>query len=305
MTFTVIDKKTPSTDGKNTLSGVMYVPNGQPLGIFHLVHGMTEYIDRYAPLFSELATAGYLCVGYDHLGHGNTAKDGDLGFIASKDGDKYLVDDVKAFADSIKAEYEGLPYYLMGHSMGSFITRLAVAKYPTLADKYICCGTAGKNPLAGMGLLLCNIVKLFKGERAISPALENIAFGAYNKRFEGISKYDWLTKDREIIDKYSKDKFCTFHFTVSAMHDLIKLIKDCNSKKWFDGVKSNLPILLVAGNMDPVGNYGKGVKQVYDRLKATQKSDVKLFLYENCRHEIHNDSCKEQFTKDILRFIAK
>ncbi len=305
MTFTVRPKQILSSDGKNTLQGIMYIPNGEIRGIFHLVHGMTEYIDRYAPLFEQIASAGYLCAGFDNLGHGKTAKDGDLGFIASKNGDKYLVQDVKVFADSIKQEYPNLPYYLMGHSMGSFITRLAVSKYPDLADKYICCGTAGSNPAAGMGLMLCNIVKLFRGERAISPMLENIAFGAYNKRFEGLSKYDWLTKDREIIDKYAADKFCTFHFTVSAMHDLIKLIKDCNSSKWFESVKNDLPMLLVAGDTDPVGNYGKGVKWVYDKLKATDKNDVTLFLYENCRHEIHNDTCKEKLTEDILRFIAK
>ncbi|MDO4608103.1 MAG: alpha/beta fold hydrolase [Clostridia bacterium] len=305
MTFTIVKKTVPSTDGKNTLHGIMYVPDGEIRGIFHLVHGMTEYIGRYAPLFEQIASAGYLCAGFDNLGHGNTAKTGDLGFIASKDGDKYLIDDVKAFADSLKSAYPNLPYYLMGHSMGSFITRLAVTKYPNLADKYICCGTGGKNAAAGMGLLLCKIIKLFRGERAISPFIEAMAFGSYNKRFDGPTKYEWLTKDRDMIARYEKNEFCKFHFTVSAMHDLIKLNKDSNSTRWFKEVKQGLPILLVAGDMDPVGNYGKGVKQVYDRLKAAQKNDVTLFLYENCRHEIHNDTCKEQFTEDLLRFIAK
>lgn len=305
MTFTVISKNVPSTDGENMLHGTLFVPNGDIRGIFHLVHGMTEYIGRYAPLFEKLSSAGYLCVGYDNLGHGNTAKEGDLGFIAAKSGDKYLIDDVNAFAECIKSAYPNLPYYLMGHSMGSFITRLAVEKFPHLADKYIICGTSGKNAAAGIGLLLCNTTKLLRGARAISPALENIAFGAYNKRFEGLSKYDWLTKDRDIIDKYANDKFCTFHFTVSALGDLIRMTKSCNSKRWFKNIKQDLPILIVSGDMDPVGNYGKGVREVYNRLKAAQKSDVTLFLYENCRHEIHNDSCREQLTEDILRFIAK
>ncbi len=305
MKFEIKQKKILSSDNKNTLSGIMYIPDGDIRGIFHLVHGMTEYIGRYEPLFENLAAAGYLCVGFDNLGHGNTAREDDLGFIASKNGWSYMVDDVKLFADSVKADYPDLPYILMGHSMGSFITRIAVSRYNNLADKYICCGTAGSNPAAAAGLLLCKIIKAFRGERAISPFIENMAFGSYNKRFDGDTKYEWLTKDRKVIDKYAADKLCTFHFTVSAMHDLITLIKVCNSQKCFADTNPNLPILLIAGAMDPVGNYGKGVKQVYNNYKSSGNSDVTMFLYENCRHEIHNDTCREQMTEDILKFIAK
>lgn len=305
MNFKIVDKKILSSDQKNTLSGVIYIPNGDIRGIFHLVHGMTEYIGRYKPLFEGLASAGYLCCGYDNLGHGNTARVEDLGFIASKNGWQFLVDDVKLFADSIKSEYPHLPYILMGHSMGSFITRVAVSRYNDLADKYICCGTAGKNPAADIGIMLCNIIKAFRGERAISPFLENMAFGSYNKRFDGDTPYEWLTKDREIIDKYSKDKHCTFHFTVSAMRDLMTLLKLCNSKDCFNNTKNDLPILLIAGDMDPVGNYGKGVTQVFENFKASGKNDVKLILYKDCRHEIHNDTSREQMNEDILKFITK
>lgn len=305
MTFTIAEKKILSSDKKNMLSGVMYIPEGDIRGIFHLVHGMTEYIGRYDPLFSALASEGYLCVGFDNLGHGNTAKEGDLGFIASKNGWSYLVVDVKLFADSVKADFPNLPYILMGHSMGSFITRIAVSRYSTLADKYICCGTAGKNPLADMGLMLCNVIKRFRGERAISPFLEKIAFGSYNSRFDGDTKYEWLTKDRKIINKYIADKFCTFHFTVSAMHDLITLIKISNSKKCFAGTRTNLPIFIIAGAMDPVGNYGEGVKEVYNNYQSLGKNHVTMLLYENCRHEIHNDTCRKQVIEDILNFIAK
>ncbi len=305
MKFEKVEKKILSSDGKNTLSGVVYVPDGEARGIFHIVHGMTEYIDRYNPLFETLASAGYICAGFDNLGHGNTADEKDLGFIAQKDGWNYMVRDVKLFADSVKSEYPSLPYILMGHSMGSFITRIAVSRYSDLADKYICCGTAGKNHAAAAGLALCDIIKALRGERAVSPFLENIVFGSYNKRFDGDSKYEWLTKDREIIEKYASDRFCTFHFTVSAMHDLIKLMQQCNSKNCFKETRNDLPILIIAGDSDPVGNYGKGVKWVYNSLKAFGKTDVTMFLYKDCRHEIHNDSCRDKMTEDILKFIAK
>ncbi len=305
MKFSVAEKKILSSDQKNTLSGVMYIPEGDIRGIFHLVHGMTEYIGRYEPLFESLASAGYLCCGFDNLGHGNTAREEDLGFIAAKNGWKYLVNDVKLFADSIKTDYPNIPYILMGHSMGSFITRIAVSHYTDIADKYICCGTAGSNPAASVGLLLCNIIKAFCGERAVSPFLENMAFGSYNKRFDGDTKYEWLTKDREVIKRYAADKLCTFPFTVSAMGDLMTLLKLCNNKQCFNDTKNDLPILIIAGDMDPVGNYGKGVNEVYNNFKAAKNKNVTMFLYENCRHEIHNDTCKEKMIEDVLKFIAK
>lgn len=305
MKFETKDKKILSSDGKNTLSGIVYLPEGDARGIFHLVHGMTEYIGRYNHLFESLASVGYICVGFDNLGHGNTVSEKNLGFIASHGGWNYMVQDVKRFSDSIKSDYPSLPYILMGHSMGSFITRIAVSRYSDLADKYICCGTAGKNYAATAGLILCDIIRAFRGERAVSPFLENVVFGSYNKRFDGDSNYEWLTKDREVIEKYSEDKFCTFHFTVSAMHDLIKLMQVCNSKKCFQDTRNDLPILIVAGDMDPVGNYGKGVTKVYNSFKSSGHTDVTMFLYKDCRHEIHNDSCQVQMTEDILKFITK
>ena len=129
-----------------------------------------------------------------------------------------------------------------------------------------------------------------------------MAFGAYNKKFEHISDYDWLTKNRDVIEKYSKDKFCTFKFTVSAMHDLVKLNSMCNRKSWYENLRKDMPVLLISGDSDPVGNYGKGVKDVYKKLKSVSvPTDLKL--YENCRHEILNDTCQKQVIADILSFI--
>ncbi len=302
MRFNKREIEVRSSDGKNTLRGTAYIPEGEVRGLFHLVHGMTEYIGRYDEFMSQIASSGFVCFGFDNLGHGKTAKESDLGFIAERQGYKYLVEDVKIFADQIRKEYPNAPYILMGHSMGSFIVRLHAAKYGELIDKLIICGTAGKNPAAAAGLLLCNIIKSVRGARAVSPFIESIAFGAYNKRFEGLSQYDWLTKDRSIIEKYEQDKYCTFHFTVSAMHDLITLISLCNDKRWFNNMRADMPILLVAGDMDPVGNYGKGVYEVYQNLIKSGHQDVSIKLYKNCRHEIHNDSCKQQMLDDILKF---
>ena len=173
-----------------------------------------------------------------------------------------------------------------------------------LYEKLIICGTGGKNPLSSIGLLLTSFLKASKGERYISKTVLNMAFGAYNRKFEGNSKYDWLTKDKTIIEKYANDKYCTFSFTVSAMYDLITLNSVCNKKNWYKEISKTLPILLISGEDDPVGNYGKGVTQVFNDLKNSG-ADATIKLYPDCRHEILNDTCKEEVISDIVRFIKE
>ncbi len=301
MSMNYISKTVPSTDGIHTLKGRVYMPSGAPRGLFQVVHGMTEHIGRYHAFMSEMAEAGYITFGYDHLGHGDTAADdSELGFIAHKDGWRYLVDDVAAFADAVKNQYGELPYILMGHSMGSFIVRLS-AVMGNRPHKLIVMGTGGPNPIAGMGLGVIGVLKRLYGERHISDLVQNMAFGSYNKRFENDGPHGWLTTDRDIREAYAGDKYCTFRFTVSAMGDLINLTKRSNAKGWFAQVDTTLPVLLVAGKDDPVGEYGKGVCAVFDRLQGCG-CQVEMKLYEG-RHEILNDACREAVVRDIKAFV--
>ncbi len=304
MEYSVVRLSVASSDGIHNLSGVLYEPKGEVKGLFHIVHGMTEYIERYSHLMSFLADAGFAVFGYDNLGHGKTVSDkSELGFIAHKKGYDYLVRDVKVFEDEIIKRYPEKPLVLMGHSMGSFIARLAAVRFKQMYKALVVCGTGGPNPLGGAGLLICNVIKMFCGERHISPLVEKMAFGAYNKHFEGISKYDWLTKDRSRIEKYADDEYCTFHFTVSALYDLIKLNCLANQKKGY-AVDKRLSVLLVSGDMDPVGNYGKGVKKVFEGYLKAGVLNTEIKLYENCRHEIHNDTCSEEMFRKIAEFAV-
>ena len=304
MTYEIKALSVPSTDNIHTLQGKIFIPNGEIKGLFHIVHGMTEYIDRYDHLMSFLAENGYLTFGFDNLGHGKTAKDdSELGFIAHNNGWKYLINDVVVFTDAVKKMYPLLPVTLMGHSMGSFIARLVAETHADKYHKLIICGTSGPNPLSKFGIAFASFKKAINGEKYISKTIQNLAFGSYNKQFDGPSDYEWLTKDREIIEKYEKDKFCTFKFTLSAILDLMKLLSLCNRKGWFKNISKALPILLISGDKDPVGDYGKGIKKVYKSLIENGK-DVTLKLYPDCRHEIHNDSCKEEMFKDILQFMS-
>ncbi len=299
-----------SSDGIHTLAGVVYLPQGAPRGFFHIVHGMTEHIARYDRILQALADEGYLSFGYDHLGHGYTARDAsELGYIAPTGGDDLLCRDVKVFSDAVMAAYgEGrqLPYYLMGHSMGSFVTRLAVEKY-VRPDKYIIMGTGGPNPAAGAGLAVIAVIKALKGDHHVSKLVQKLAFGSYNDRFGGGTPEDpspWLTRDAAVRARYYADPFCTFPFTVSAMGDLIRMNRDSNRPAWFEAVPQELPILLLSGEMDPVGDYGKGVTQVYEGLKHTGH-DVQCILYPDARHEILNDTTYAQVLADILAFLQR
>lgn len=306
MSYTKREFTAPSCDGKHTLVGVVYLPEGERRGFFHIVHGMTEHIGRYDRIMTALAEAGYICFGYDNLGHGKTVNDkSELGFIASKKGWDMLCRDVKTFSDAVRAEFDGgekLPYYLMGHSMGSFIVRLATEKYAR-PDKLIVMGTGGANPAAGAGLAVIALIKLFKGERHISKFVDDLAFGSYNSKFKSEeNSKSWLSTDLETRNKYIGDEYCTFKFTVSAMGDLMRLLKYSNRAAWFKKLP-HIPVLLVSGEDDPVGNYGKGVLQVEARLKK-QGHNVKCILYKGGRHEILNDFTYEAVKNDIIDFIS-
>ena len=298
-----------SSDGIHDLAGVIYVPSVKPVGFLHIVHGMTEHIGRYNRIMSDMCEHGFICFGYDNLGHGNTARDkSELGYIAKKKGYDLLCRDVKAFSDAVFNEFgedgEHLPYYLLGHSMGSFIVRLATEKYVS-PDGLIIMGTGGANSAAGAGLALISIIKFFRGDKHISQFIDGIAFGSYNSKFKNdvdANPKSWLTTDQEIRNKYLEDDYCTFKFTVSAMGDLMRLLKDSNRADWFKNMaEKKMPVLLVSGSDDPVGDYGKGVRLVADKLKA-KGADAECILYERGRHEILNDFTYDTVKKDILGF---
>lgn len=302
--------KVLSSNGVHKLAGVVFVPTTRkPIGFFQVVHGMTEYIGRYERFMTEMAEQGWICFGHDHLGHGHTVNDAsELGFIASEGGADLLQRDVKKVADAVIKHYTPagtkMPYVLMGHSMGSFIVRLATEKKYVAPDRLIVMGTGGPNPVAGMGLVLIKIIKRLRGERHISKLLEKMAFGNYNDAWGGGTDTDtdpWLTSIESVRMRYYGDPLCTFKFTVSAMGDLITLTKDANRKEWFTNMPKNVPVLLVSGEADPVGDFSEGVEKVHNGLiRAGVRSEMKI--YENARHEILNDISYQEVVKDILAF---
>lgn len=305
-----ISFKVKSSDKIHDLAGYVYIPENNAKGFFHIVHGMTEHITRYDRIMTDLADEGYICFGYDNLGHGKTVNDKtELGFIAEKNGWDLLLRDVKLFSDAVINKFsdnttERQPYYLMGHSMGSFIVRLAAEKY-VKPDKLIIMGTGGPNPASSAGIAVVELTKLFHGSKYISPLVYKLAFGGYNTKFKSdpdANSQSWLSTDQSIRKKYMDDEYCTFKFTVSAMGDLMRLLKNSNRPDWYKNISKKMPILLLSGKDDPVGDYGKGVETVHAKLKANG-ANSRCIIYENARHEILNDFTYDQVKKDIIEFF--
>lgn len=294
-----------SNDKIHNLRVKIYLPDADPVGIFGIVHGMTEHIDRYDAFMRDIAKLGYIVYGHNHLGHKDSVSDdSELGFIAHSDGWDILCRDTASVYEYIKAEYGALPFTLFGHSMGSFIARLTAQKYLS-PDKLIIMGTGGPNHLAPVGLSLIKLIKAIKGERYVSKLIYSMAFGAYNKNFAGDGEHGWITKDPSVRETYALDKYCTFKFSVSAMGDLMTLLHKSNSEEWATQIsRKKFPILLLSGSDDPVGNYGRGVRKVYELLRS-KDADVNMRLYDGYRHEILNDASYSCVLDDIISFMQR
>ena len=306
MSYRIIEKEVLSSDGVHTLYGKVYAPEGEVRALFQIAHGMTEHIDRYHEFMAFLAGNGFAVFAHDHIGHGKTGTEaGELGFIAEKNGHEILIEDVRAFAEAVKADFPGKKYILMGHSMGSFIARLYAARYGKELSGLVLMGTGGPNPASKAGLTVTEILQKKHGAHYVSALIYKLAFGTYNARTKNETAYDWLSVNKENVRKYIADDLCGFPFTVSAMHDLITLTASCNTKKWAEAMPKKLPVYLVAGTEDPVGEYGSGVKKVCRMLHLAGVKNVKTKLYRGARHEILNEACFPIVCEDILAFSEK
>ena len=268
-------------------------------------HGMAEHHRRYEPFIRFLCGQGVAVWMHDMASHGESVRDGEpKGWFGEKDGWKGLVEDFREMVKRARKENPDRKLIIMGHSMGSFICRAYTAMYP--ADGYdgvIYMGTGGPNPAAGPGKAMAAAIGAVRGKRHQSTMLNQMAFGSYLKKCEKRTPFDWLTRDTDIVDQYIRDPDCGYLFTVQGMHDLIAVNAMTNADAWYRDVAKDLPILLTSGEMDPVGNYGEGVRKVGDRLRETGHTRVTVKIYPECRHEILNELNRDEVMNDILRWI--
>lgn len=296
-----------SRDNRTRIHGVQWIPQkGEIKGILQLVHGMTEHIERYDDFARYMAEKGFVVVGNDHLGHGKSVNSENLrGYFCAKDGATVLVRDVHRLKKITQKSYPGKPYFILGHSMGSFIVRKYMIEYGKGVDGVIIMGTGWKeNSLLKLGITLTNTLSRLHGDHYRSKLINKRAFGAFNKGFEPArTEHDWLTKDEKKVDEYEQDKQNDFIFTLNAYRVLFQMILYVQQDEYYDSVVKELPILIVSGEEDPVGDQGAGVKQVYDHYQRLGYSNVNMKLYAQDRHEILNELDREQIYMDIEQWI--
>lgn len=277
---------------------------GSIKGVVQISHGMAEYSNRYSRFAFELCKAGYAVFISDHVGHGSSIENKEmLGFFGEEKGEETFIDDLKSLTDIAKSEYPNLPFFMLGHGMGSLIARKYTAKYGYLLDGVIYSGTSGENPALGVGIMLANAMIKQNGPMHRSEVLDTIAFGAYNRKTKKRTDYDWGSRDEAEIDKYMADDLCGYKYTVSGMKVLFTTLKQVTTRRWYNTVPLSMPIFLISGSMDPVGDYSKGVKEVYKMLKKTGHKNVSMKIYEGARHEILNETNRDEVYTDIIEWL--
>lgn len=297
-----------SSTGKNNIHVHRCVPDGEVRGVVQIMHGIAEYIERYDDFMAFLASNGLVAVGTDHLGHGKTIeKPEQKGFFADKDGWDYVIKDEEILRRAMAKEYPDTVQIVFGHSMGSFMARTHLIRYPGGFDAAIISGTGNQGAaLVGGGLAVGNIVTAFKGAHHYSNFINNLAFGSYNKAYDPQrTDYDWLTRDNDVVDKYIADPLCGFIPTCSLFRDMMTGVKFITNVDNLPKMVKDIPVYFMSGDKDPVGDYGKGVMLAYENFKKAGMKDVSIKLYKDGRHEMLNELNRAEVYADVLNWINK
>lgn len=277
-------------------------------GAVQIAHGMAEHAARYERFAGVLTKAGYAVYANDHRGHGKTAGSlENLGYFADENGWEKVVNDMHTLTGIIKKEHPGKPFFLFGHSMGSFLSRHYSMLYGSELTGLVLSGTGGDpGALGKIGLFVAGVEAKFRGKKAKSDMMNKLSFGAFNSAFKpNRTDYDWLSRDNAEVDKYINDPWCGTVFTAGFFCDMLGGIGYINKQENIAKIPKSLPIYLFSGAKDPVGANTKGVTQVYNSLKSAGISDLQLKFYENGRHESLNEINRDEVSKDVIAWLDK
>ncbi|MGL5819910.1 MAG: lysophospholipase [Phycicoccus sp.] len=282
-----------------------WLPDGPARGVVQIAHGMAEHSARYARLGEALAAAGYAVYANDHRGHGRTGSDDEHGWLGETGGWAHVVRDLRTVTALVREENPGLPVFLLGHSMGSSLARAYAIEDSRDLAGLVLSGTAGDpGALGKVGLGIARAESRARGGRHVSAVMDRLMFGQYNRAFAPTrTGFDWLSRDRDEVDAYVADAKCGNTFTSGFFVDLVRGHAAVTDQRQVARVRRDLPVLLLAGDQDPVGARGKGVAQVRDQYLSAGLTDVTMTLYPGARHEVFNETNRDQVTADLLAWL--
>ena len=299
-----------SSNNKTNIHAIVCYPkNGQFTRVLQMIHGMCEYIERYLNFFEFLTGKGFVIVGHDHLGHGQSINSKeDLGYFGEPEGNDLVIKDIHTLRLLTQEKYYNFPYFMCGHSMGSYFLREYLSFSSERLAGAIIMGTGYETSCkCNAGINLCHLISCCRGMHYRSSMVKNLTVGSGPYKKYDLTKTDnnnsWITSDPSMAKKYNEDKKMDFDFTLNGYIALAKATRFCCDSSNVVKIKKNLPILLVSGDCDPVGNFGKGVKTVYKMYKSAGISDVTMKLFENDRHEILNEVNRDEVYEYIGNWL--
>lgn len=294
-----------ASGGGGRLHCAHWKPETEPRAVVQLIHGIAEHIGRYDAFARFLTAHGYVVVADDHMGHGGSVENGLTGYFSG--GWMTAVQDEKRLHDEIARQYPSIPYYMLGHSMGSFLLRTYLYTYPDAVDKAVISGTGWEAPVKiKLGSLVCRMEAARVGETKTSGLITKLLFGSYNKPFGAVSSPNaWICSDEAVVAAYDADPLCGFAATVGLARDMLHGISMNEQPENLQNMNRQLPVMFVSGCKDPVGGMAKGVLQCIDAFKRSGMQDITIKLYPEGRHEMLNERNKEEVYQDILSWLDR
>lgn len=299
-------KKLPFRSGAGKLLCLtVWQPEGEIRAVVQLAHGMAEHIARYDRLARTLCAAGYAVAGHNHLGHGYDADEKDLGFFADKGGWDIVVEDVHTARLLLEEHFDHKPHILLGHSMGSFVAREYLLRHARGLSGCLISSTGWyPAPICSFGMLTARLCGVFGGWHKPAPLVDKISSSEQNKNFEPArTKFDWLSRDEQEVDKYINDPLCGFLFTARGYYDMFSGFKALTNLKRLKLMPANLPVRFIAGRADPIGQNGQGVETVCRQFIAAGMKKADTRLYDGARHELFNEINREEVTRDVIMWL--
>ncbi len=298
-----MEKGTFASSTGQELDKRVWMPEGAPKAIVQMVHGMAEHIDRYDAPARALCDAGYLVVGHTHLGHGPKAAI--QGHFADEDGWNRLLEDMHRLRTETEKAYPGVPYFILGHSMGSFLTRCYLTEHGEGLRGAVLSGTGwfGAGQVKA-GIALTNILCALGQAQKPAPLVDKLAFSSSNKPFRpNRTNFDWLCRDNAEVDKYIADPYCGFLFTASGYRELFRGLDRLRNMDTLKKMPKELPVYFFGGDSDPVGSLGSGIPKVADQFRAAGLRDVTVKLYPGGRHEMFNEINRTEVYQDLIAWL--